>query len=450
MGIVIIILMVIAVAQLSIVYTTASVKFDTGQQAWTTTAYMNTADTTEAKVTFSTLAMQEASDNTLKPKDSETINIKVTDKKCVYSVTKILTVANNGIYKVYNPSSNIKLLISSTTYPKTAELDIKQSSTQTIVNEVNGGVITAASTGFSTEGYCYIGDNMRVLKLGTGYIVYDGDKVVPNLYALAGLSFDYLNKIQDINFYNAMTNTYFDGSSFTAVPKTANAKFAVTLTADKEYFSAEPIVTQNPVGKPNIIEMTCPDLQTGRKGTTTVIVKNIGESADVELKVNGQKVTPTPTLQSKFIFGGEQKTYSLILNPSEVSSTSSYTLTAIASSTAQLSGNTDTETCTGSIEKASILIPSVTDYCGNKKCSSNENPTNCPEDCAYEVCDYEKKFEVLDKDTNKCVCLEGYDRNEADICTKSISSELIIAGIVLGMFIIIALVIAFTQRKRRR
>ena len=435
-------------------------KFDNGRLAWIVDAYLSNLDSTAAKITFSTTEMQRSSDsagNEMVPKDSETITIELTEKDCVYSVEPLYTIGNNGYYKVYNPQLDFTLKSTAQTTGTTRSFSLSKVQATEVVSAKRGGQITVAVTGVELKNYCYIPDNAKILKAGTKYSFLDSDKIkaqttkttLCSIGLIPGLVACYLTGIIDVDdvidqgFYRNYNNIRFTSTQVKGEPIKALGSVHVIVTADKEYFDAQPVVTQAPVANPKIVSVLCPDVQTGREASMKVVVKNEGKTGDVEVELDGNLVDIVPDGSNTRISQGEQKTFYYVIKPDTVTSKKTYTIDVVASSQAQIGeGNQHERTCSGSIEPKSVIIPPKLPYCGNDKCEDTESTQTCPKDCKVQQCD-PNKFEFLNEDSGKCECPEGYMRDDNSNCSEREGDNLLFYGLIaLFVFAILAIVIA--------
>lgn len=441
-------------------FSTGTIKFDNGRQGWTTLVTISNLDNDPAEITFSRTELERTAKNEgteLRVEDSERVQISLNKKQCKYSVTSLYSLSNNGIYKITNPKADIDLKINTVNYP--SETIIPASSIQhtKVLNRHNNAEITATIYGTDTSDFCYMGDNMRAVKLFGTTTVIDMDKVTkaglatsPPVLLLALVSGNFnIYDIRDTNFYREMKDVNFDGTNFQASTINNLARVQVLITADKDYFNVEPVATQNLVGDPVIITTECPELQSGKKSSGYVIIKNNGNNADIELQITGDNADPTIPTFSKYIRKNEQKTYPFTILPSEVSSKEKYTLTFKAISSQQLGGsNIDIVTCSNDLNPPTILLTPIL-YCGDGKCTALESAISCPEDCNREVCS-PSDFEVLNEDTLKCECVEGYQRDEEGNCAPPSNINMYIILGIIAFFILFALIIVRYNKTSRR
>jgi len=430
------------------------IRFDNGMQGWVIDAYLSNLDTSPAKIIFSTSEMQKKSaqaGNEMIPKDSETITVELTKKDCVYDVDSLYSAYGNGYYKVSNPQLDFELKATALSTGSSKRFSLSKVQATEVVSAKRGGQITASVTGVELKQYCYIPDNARIMKLGSKYTLIDSDKLAAlatksylcSIGSIPGIVLCFVTGIIDVDdakaqgFYRDYKDLRFSLTELRGTPTNAIGSVHTIVTADKDYFDAEPVVVQAPVAKPQIIDTLCPTLTAGYESSMKVIVKNTGTRGDIEVEVDAADISFTPDVKSSNVNTGEQKTMYFVMKPANVKKDTRYTVEIRASSSAQLGESyTDTTTCTGTIKPIGIVPPKH--VCGDNKCDDNENYQTCPKDCKVEQCDI-NKLERFDEDSGKCVCYEGLSRDENNICSTSTSNLAlyIIAGFVVFIFVVI-------------
>jgi hypothetical protein len=437
---------------------TGTTFFDNNRQAWVIDVYLNNLDTAPGKVIFSTTQMQADSKkagNELKPQDSETVDLELTKKQCVYTIEPLYTLLGNGYYKVFNPQPyfEIKATAESTGQSRTFSLDTTQP--VEVVSAKRGGQITAATTGVEWRQYCYIPDNSRILKIGSKYSILDSDKATAlgvktvtcgGSFGIIGLATCFFTGIikpeqaLDNNFYQNFKDITFDLKTLKATPVKPIATVHVILTADKEYFNAQPVAVLPPAATPKIVSSTCGAFTSGSQSSMKVVVNNVGTTGEVMVEANSDKLTIEPSATTATIQNGAQKTYYFVVKPTNVAAKENYVVDIIASSTQQLgTSNKVTSTCTGTISPVPLLPPKD-NVCGNSKCDETENYQTCPVDCKTQQCNPDK-LEFLNPDSGKCECPEGFMRDDKGICAERSDNFALIIILVIAVIAVIMILL---------